>query len=63
MRDLIDRLIHEEWGQDLAEYGLALAVIAGGATVAAIAFALNVNTVWASANAAIQSAADFIAGS
>jgi Flp pilus assembly pilin Flp len=63
MGNLVARLIREEWAQDLAEYGVALALIAGGAAVVAIAFAGNVNTVWASANAAIQNAADLISGS
>ena len=63
MRNLLSRLIREEWAQDLAEYGVALAVIATGAGAVAVAFAGNVNAVWASANAAIQNAADIIAGS
>jgi len=63
MRNLFWRLIREDLGQDLAEYGVALAVIGGGAAVVALAFASNVNMVWASANTAIQNAADLIAGS
>lgn len=63
MRNLFCRLIREDLGQDLAEYGVALAIIGGGAAVVALAFASHVNTVWASANSAIQNAADMIAGS
>jgi hypothetical protein len=63
MRKLIIRLACERRAQDLAEYGVALAIIGSGAAAVAIAFAGNVNAVWASANAAISNAADLIAGS
>jgi hypothetical protein len=63
MRKLIVRLLGEEWAQDLAEYGIALAVIGTGAGAVAIAFAGNVNLVWSAANTAIQNATDLIAGS
>jgi Flp pilus assembly pilin Flp len=39
MKDLMKKLVWDESGQDLAEYGIALAVIAGGAAVAAVAIA------------------------
>jgi len=42
--------------QDLAEYGIALAVIGVGAGVAAIAIAGNVSSLWSAANAIITGA-------
>ena len=56
MRNLFTKLIAEESAQDLAEYGIALAVIA--AAVGGIALAVNgdINTVWTNAQSAIHSA-------
>jgi Flp pilus assembly pilin Flp len=63
MRKVLGRFLKDERAQDLAEYGIALAVIATGAGALAIAFADNVNVVWSAANTAIQDATDIIAGS
>ena len=56
MLKLIRKLIHDERAQDLAEYGIALAVIGAGAAVAAVAIAGDVNTLWATAQTAISAA-------
>jgi Flp pilus assembly pilin Flp len=57
MIGLIKKLVKDESGQDLAEYGIALLVIAGGAAVAAIAIAANVTVLWNKAETAIAAAA------
>jgi len=49
-------LVRNTKAQDLAEYGIALAVIATGAAVAALAISGNVNTLWTAASAAIAMA-------
>ncbi len=56
MLTLLKRLVSEESGQDLAEYGIALAVIGVGAALAAIAIAGNVNLLWSKANSIIVQA-------
>ena len=43
---LVKKLIRNERAQDLAEYGIALAVIGAGAGLAAIALAADVNMIW-----------------
>jgi pilus assembly protein Flp/PilA len=44
MRNLIEKLIKDENGQDMAEYGIALAVIAVGAIAAFTALSGGVTT-------------------
>lgn len=56
MVNLMRRLVTEESGQDLAEYGIALAVIGAGAALAAVVIAGNVNTLWSRANSVIAAA-------
>jgi Flp pilus assembly pilin Flp len=56
MLALVKKLFVEESGQDLAEYGIALAVIAGGAALAAVAISGFVNTLWTQASTAIGAA-------
>lgn len=56
MFTLIQRLIHDESGQDLAEYGIALLVVAVGAAAAAVAIAGDVTTLWTNAQAVIAGA-------
>jgi Flp pilus assembly pilin Flp len=56
MLNLIKKLVRDEAGQDLAEYGIALAVIAVGAAVIAVAIGGNVNTLWENAQGAIEDA-------
>jgi len=53
---LLKRLMREEQGQDLAEYGIALAVIGVGAALAALAIATDVNTLWSKAASIIGQA-------
>ena len=53
----LKKLWKDEAGQDLAEYGIALAVIAAGAGAIAVAIAGNVNTLWTQASAIIALAA------
>ena len=57
MLALLKKLCGDEGGQDLAEYGIALAVIAAGAALAAVAIATNVNLLWSTANSIIATAA------
>jgi Flp pilus assembly pilin Flp len=56
MTNLIKKLVRDEQGQDLAEYGIALAVIAVAVGAAALAIAGNVTTLWTNASTAIASA-------
>jgi len=55
--NLINKLVKDESGQDLAEYGIALAVIAVGAGVVAAAIATTVDGLWTKAQTAINAAA------
>ena len=57
MLSILKNLVREESGQDLAEYGIALAVIAAGAAAIAVAIAADVNTLWSNAQTAIDAAA------
>ena len=50
---ILTRLLSEESAQDLAEYGIALAVITVGAGLAAIAISANVSTLWSKADSVI----------
>lgn len=56
MLKLVKKLVREEAGQDLAEYGIALAVIAVGAAAIAVAIGTDVNTLWSNAQTAVQTA-------
>ena len=53
---MLRKFLKSERGQDLAEYGIALAVIGLGAALAAVAIAGNVNTLWSAANSVIAQA-------
>ncbi len=57
MTEIVARLIADNRGQDLAEYGIALAVIATLAAAAAVVIALDVGTLWSRAQNVIDSAA------
>ena len=57
MLNLITKLVREDGGQDLAEYGIALAVIAIGAAAIAVAIGGDVNTLWSNAQGPISDAA------
>ena len=56
MLTVIKKLVREEGGQDLAEYGIALAVIAVGAAAIAVAIGTDVNTLWSNAQVQISNA-------
>jgi Flp pilus assembly pilin Flp len=56
MLALIKKLVREDRGQDLAEYGIALAVIAIGAAAIAVAIGTDVQTLWSNAQTDIQDA-------
>jgi Flp pilus assembly pilin Flp len=58
MLNLIKKLVREEAGQDLAEYGIALAVIAIGAAAIAVAIGADVITLWKNAQTPIEKAAN-----
>jgi len=53
MVSLLKRLVADQSGQDLAEYGIALAVIGVGAIVAAQAIGASVNSLWENASVAL----------
>ena len=56
MRSILKTLLRDERGQDLAEYGIALALIGSGAALGAIALAGNVSTVWSKASTMVAAA-------
>ena len=56
MTNTLKRLLHETAAQDLAEYGIALAVI--GLAAAAAALATDVNGLWTRALQAIEMVVD-----
>jgi pilus assembly protein Flp/PilA len=56
MMNLIKKLVKDESGQDLAEYGIALAVVAVAAATAAVAIKGNVTTLWNNGSTAISTA-------
>ncbi len=57
MTALMKKLIVDDAGQDLAEYGIALAVIGVIAAAAAVVIANDVGTLWSRAQTLIDSAA------
>ena len=56
MTALVKRLLADDAGQDLAEYGIALAVIGVIAAAAAIVIAKDVGTLWSKAQSVIDNA-------
>jgi hypothetical protein len=56
MRGTLDKLIRTSGGQNLAEYGIALAVVALGVVTAALAIRLSANALWTRALQAIVTA-------
>ena len=56
MTRLLVRFATEDEAQDLAEYGIALAVIGILAAAVAIVIATDVGTLWSQAQSVIQSA-------
>jgi len=61
MLTALKKLLHDDSAQDLAEYGIALAVIGVGAAAAAVVIAGNVNTLWSVADSIIGGAATDVA--
>jgi Flp pilus assembly pilin Flp len=57
MLNLIKNLVRNDEGQDLAEYGIALAVIAIGAALIAVAIGTDVQSLWSNAQDDIHKAA------
>jgi Flp pilus assembly pilin Flp len=53
MTTLLKRMLREQTGQDLAEYGIALAVVAVGAVAVAVRVGLDTRALWARALQAI----------
>ena len=49
------RLVAEEAGQDLAEYGIALAVVGIIAAAAAVVIAKDIGTLWSRAQSTVVS--------
>jgi len=56
MMDVLTRLIGDSEAQDLAEYGIALAVVAAGAAMAAVAIGTATQTLWTRALQALIAA-------
>jgi len=57
MWELLERLLHQETAQDLAEYGIALATISIVAVIVAVIIAGDIGTLWSKAQNVIDSAA------
>lgn len=57
MLSLLTRLVSEEDAQDLAEYGIALAVIGLVAGAVAVAISTDVGTLWSNAQSVIHASA------
>ena len=56
MTALVKKLVADDAGQDLAEYGIALTVIGTVAAAAAIVIAKDVGTLWSKAQSVIDNA-------
>jgi Flp pilus assembly pilin Flp len=53
MKSTLKKMLRESAGQDLAEYGIGLAVVAVAVTVAAATIAVDTKTLWTRALQAI----------
>ena len=56
MINLLKKLVREESGQDLAEYGIALAVIAAGVASVVLALSGEIAQLWGTAAKEIRQA-------
>lgn len=54
MKALLRGLLREDRGQDLAEYAIALAVVAVGIGLIAVAIGTDVNQIWSHAEPPLQ---------
>lgn len=57
MRSLLIRLVTHDRGQDLAEYGIALAIIATGVVLVAVSLGADVQSLWTTGQTSIGVAA------
>jgi pilus assembly protein Flp/PilA len=57
MMNLFSKLMKDESGQDLAEYGIALAVIAVAVATAAATLRTQVSNLWSNAASTVTAAA------
>jgi len=57
MLNLIKKLVKDESGQDLAEYGIALAVVAVAAATIAVAMKTDISSLWTNGSNAVHAAA------
>jgi len=57
MQNLIEKLVKDESGQDLAEYGIALAVVAVAAATIAVAMKTSITSLWSQGSSAVAAAA------
>ena len=55
---LLRKLAECDEGQDLAEYGIALAVVAGFVVAVTLAIANDVQTLWSNAQSAVDTVAN-----
>jgi Flp pilus assembly pilin Flp len=58
MRKIFAAIVRDDRAQDLAEYGIALAVIVIGVVLISVAISGNVQTLWTNAQTNIQSVID-----
>jgi Flp pilus assembly pilin Flp len=56
MLNLITKLVKDESGQDLAEYGIALAVVAVAAATVAVSMKANITSLWSAGSSAVATA-------
>ena len=54
MRRLLKRVFQTDDGQDLAEYGIALALVAGFVVIVALSIAGNVQALWSNAQSSVE---------
>jgi Flp pilus assembly pilin Flp len=57
MWNLIEKLVKDESGQDLAEYGIALGVITVAVGAAVVAFGAQLSDIWTTATTRVATAA------
>ena len=60
MKRLIKHLVRATAGQDIAEYGIAIAVIVVAVILAAFAIGTNVNVIWTGRESIIGNAANAV---
>ena len=58
MSSRLSEIIRKDDGQDLAEYGIALAVIVIGVVLIAVGIGADVETLWSNSQSVVQSVVD-----